>query len=487
MPEKTLFDGRLGDVATVEDLISTIQDEDPDFLPADTTGLLKGADFQVGMRLGGRLSGVKPFNHRPAIDLLEEAALLLDKCLSLRASKQELEVKAIEQWLEFRNFFLENDIHEQLVAAGELDLGYKIATIEQTAQQEVLLRAKEADLNYANSILSRTPGNILHDKKINLSSLVTQLSSYSNAQELKDFAKELAIAQMQYEKEAVEASKSAAASTVAHVNGQLAIAATKAGYENVSKELRRELQRTRKETMIRKAVAAMRPGVGSNFKERLYELQALFDEDFLSAYSRLAAAQKGLKELFEIVAPLPDLETSPLSAYVVWLRQRLDDISQIQESHWALELELSLSKLMGESTWKSLLRSGSAKFVVPADLLKNLSSVRLQSVGAYIEGGGSKRVQTLSLRPPRSASYTTLSGQSKLLNQEDVPKITLGAIRERSDANDIGFLSARSLINVSPFGEWEVELRENKYLPSDSTGDLPGIILVLRCQAASLA
>ena len=69
---------------------------------------------------------------------------------------------------------------------------------------------------------------------------------------------------------------------------------------------RQQRAQAERDALWEKVYQAQQPGGLFNYSERMAPLERRFSSDFREALARLTAAQRGMKELYDYAAPLPE-------------------------------------------------------------------------------------------------------------------------------------------------------------------------------------
>ena len=459
---------------TINDLLKEIERYGPNFLPLHLETVLQKIDYKLGDRLRAKLDALPVFAHRPIEELIDEIATLLPKCLVYRDNKLDLEVKAIDLWLELRQFFLEDAIRDKQIAAGEFDLAADLANADRQAFARAVQHSEASQNAYEAAQESRDPKSTQYTERVDATRQAVQLSSYSSAAKVGEAAARLAKSQILYEMPPLTGSAESAAAAAG--------AEFRYAFQSQDVGFRKELKHVKKETALLKALAARQSGSGMNFTSRITEAQQLFDSDFISALARATSLRKGLLEVFFIDAPLPPIgNNSALINLIMWLRERMDQLAQIADRQLRIEVEHSIRRSVSAEEWAKFVGTGQVEMDFTPAVLDGLGFIRLRRAGLFITGTP-KGTFRARLKVPSVAVYRYGRKTEAKLDQSDIPSLILAAVRTRVQPQDVIGDECRSILNSSPLGRWTICL-EPTSTRGEAIANIEDVVLCLSLKA----
>jgi len=233
-----------------------------------------------------------------------------------------------------------------------------------------------------------------------------------------------------------------------------------------------------------------------NYSKRLVSLRERFNQDFISAYSRLRAAKKG----FEIVFNRKDDETGELPSNfsdpnifdkcLLWARKNVEYLIKIGGIQQGAIIPFSLKKELKQS-FESTKNSGFLKLSLNSSHFKNMGLIRLRGVSCFIftKNGDTNQFNKnnlwqLQVIPPRSADFIYQDGTTKRHSQNSIKPIYIGRVSSRSSQLPSEVVGVKALLNSSPIGDWTVEVLGN--LNNISFEEIEDIQIDIHCSFVNI-
>ena len=450
------------------------------------------------------LDSDRDFNYLRAEPLLDQAAFLLDRCNTARSQRDRLQIEKWKLQLELDQFFRLDQVQEREREASLDTLPYERAVIESGAERSLgeNHRNAEAQLKGFMDDLLSTGLN----KRMAARELEAWISAYPN----KDI--ELSGDDAFYVFDGERRNRPDHLYEAAHVQADedgweqiyslmfkrfTAQAASESG--RLRKEsldllakwslanigFRRERAQAERDAVWEKVYQVQSPGGVLNYNERIDAEERRFASNFREALARLAAARRGLSELYDYAPPFPQEGTADFFDEVLrWVasaQTRLGQLSQLDQ-HYVLALSV---KELAKGEWKSGLGKSEWTFEVSEELFPGQALVRLRGLGMAValpnpqEG---KLVKVVRSKPqgvwsaqvsiPPTGALRPVTGAPRELDQQAVPVCFLGRVADRASARPPEVAGIDVLHNASPIGKpWKVKLSPK------STGGAPSKVI----------
>lgn len=458
-----------------EFLVAEIQSADPDYLPP---GILDGIDLNIDQKPAFQAPDIGGLAFRAVERLLDEAGVLLGKCHSYRTAKLDLEVKAIELWIELQQFALEDKVKMEQINAGELELDSKIAAAQRTSLERSVASFSDSAAAQTLGAKHRTAGDPVYAERVTQTGIVTKLSAYNNFPELEEESKKLARNTLTYEKDNADAGKSSSEGTVENFKGLLQAAELRESFETKNAPLKFRLVEIRREMMKKKALLASRPGSGENYRERIVELQSLFDRDAAAAYGRCLALSRGMADVYGIdTRPPAPKSTGWFTEIMLWTRDCMEQIAQLADRQLEVEIGISVRRRVSDADWQKFLTGGEVTIDLdPKDFSEGYGP-RIRGIGLHLVTPSHGSFDVSGNVPAAGIQYAATKNWA--VDQLDVPTLRFGTARSRVQATDLSVLASRVLENVSPVGRWTLVFPQTSSLSEDRT-TIDDIVLILR-------
>jgi len=454
------------------------------------------------------------FNHRHAQSLLDQAAALLERCAVARSEHDRLHLEKWKLHVELDRSLRLEQIQERELQAGVHTLPYERAAVESAAENSL-----ETNYGNAEAVLKELTEDLV-SSGLNQRMTARELSAWVNAYPLKDADLRgddanysfdgtrrtkpehlFEAARMEAEEAAREQVHDLAARRCA------AMAASDAGrFRRQSLDLqtkwslaeigfRQEKLQVERDALWEKVFQAQSPGGLFNYTERIEPLKRHFSNDFREALATLAAAQRGLKDLYDYAPQFPQPGAPGyFDEVMVWVRNAQTRIAQF--SHMDQNYVLAVSvKDLAKSQWATGLSSSQWTFDVPDELFEGQAHVRLRGLGLAVVGepevpkkpGPEPKAPPPPAPPkptgfwwarlslPPTATVRHLSGTAVELDQKSLPVCYLGRVADRDSFREPETAGGDALHNASPIGkQWKLTLapKSTDGIPTTSLRDV---------------
>lgn len=278
---------------------------------------------------------------------------------------------------------------------------------------------------------------------------------------------------------------------------------------------RRERDQVAADAVWEKLYQAQSAGSVLNYADRITPLERRFAVDFREALARLAAARRGLQDLYGYA---PDFPKEGSAGYfdevVTWVRNADQRLRQLAAFDQDYVLALSLKDLT-KSQWEAGLSSSQWTFDIADDLFPGQAHVRLRGLALAVVGPPPEEPNQAAQKPaarksagsapdetkatgfwfarvsvPPVATIKHGSGESLQLDQKAVPVCYLGRVMDREAAAVPEIAGANVLHNASPLGKgWKLALssKSTDGIPTATVRDVQIYLhLVVRDQKGSV-
>jgi len=443
----------------------------------------------------------REFNYLHVEPLLEHASTLLDRCLSHRARRDQLQIEKWKLQLEMDRFFRLDQVGERERAAGEDTVRYERVVLDAAAEQSL-----EENHRHAGEQLKDLTNDLVASG-LNRRMAARELSAWMSAWPLKDA--ELRGDDANYTFDGARKTKPEhlfeAARQEADQDGWEQIYCLMSRRYSVAAEseaarlrresldlqakwalaaiaFRRERAQADRDTMWEKVHEVQSPNSLLNYNERIAPVERDFSVDFREALASLAAARRGLKELYDYAPPFPQ-EGAPgyFDDVVIWVRSAQNRMAQFSRLEQNYVLALSLKELT-KSQWEAGRMASEWTFDLPDEILFGQANVRLRGLGISVigplpepppeaqkpgqkqpapkadvqkaEGSWAARVSL-----PPTGLMRTVSGAARELDQQSLPVCFLGRVTDRDAVGQPEVAGAQVFHNASPIGkQWKLVL-----------------------------
>ena len=459
------------------------------------------------------------FHYQHVEPLLDEAADLLARCAEARSQRESLLMEKWKLQVELDRFFRLDQIRERERAAGADTLPYERAVLGGAAESSLETNYKNAEGQWkglADDLLA---------SGFNRRMAARELSAWVSAYPLKDT--ELRGDDAIYTFDGVRKAKPD------HLFEAARMEADEAAWEQIAGLMARrfaaiaasEAARLRKESLDlqaqwsladigfrgeraeaerdafwEKVYQAQTPGGLMNYSERIAPAERQFSASFRDALARLAAARRGLKELFDYAPPFP-LEGTPgyFDEVAAWVRQAQARMAQSARMDQNYVLAVSI-KGLAKSQWEAGRSVAEWTFDVPEELFKGQAQVRLRGLGLAVVGepepaepaapkvkGGKAEAPppkpagfwSARLSLPPAATVRHLSGATAGMDQKSLPACYFGRVADRDSSRDPEIAGVQAIHNASPIGkQWKLTLSPRS-TDGTPTAELRDVLLYL--------
>jgi hypothetical protein len=434
--------------------------------------------------------------------LLDRSHALLERCLSHRSSRDALQIERWKLRMELDRFFRLDEADAREREAGGDTLGYERAVLESGAEQSL-----EENYRRAGEQLRDLTSDLIA-AGLNRRIAARELAAWVAAWPLKD--SDLHGDDAAYTFDGVRRTKPEhlfeAARQEADQDGweqiyslvsrrYSAAAESEAGrlrreslelqakLSLASIDFRRQRAQAERDAIWEKVHEVQSPGSVLNYNERIAALERDFSADFRDALACLAAARRGLKELYDYDPPFP-VEGSGgyLDEAVSWVRRAQYRMTQLCENEQTCVLAVSLKQLTG-AQWEAGRTASAWTFDIPDEMFAGQVNVRMRGLSVSVAGPAAEppelpkdaSKQGLPARKPEAlqaegfwsarvslpatATMRTIAGASRELDQKLLPACFLGSVTDWNSARAPEVAGASVLHNASPVGrQWKLAL-----------------------------
>ena len=224
------------------------------------------------------------------------------------------------------------------------------------------------------------------------------------------------------------------------------------------------------------------PGSLLHYHEQIAPLERGFAADFREALACLAAARRGLKELYDYAPPFPaEGAAGYFDDVASWAAAAQNAVGRASGSDQEYVLTVSVKQLAA-SQWEAGRAASQWTFDVPEELFAGQAHVRLRGVGVSLVGpappeppanakasqtkpeGGKESPKaegfwTARLSVPAAGAMRTAAGTHRELDQKSMPPCVLGRVADRDSAREPEVAGVGLLHNASPIGkQWRLIL-----------------------------
>jgi hypothetical protein len=418
-------------------------------------------DHRLLDRVHSQLEATADLPNLAVEPLLDEAMMLLNRCITARQVKQDLEATAVTTYLSNSWFREGKALRQQLADIGEYSLPHDLAKIDVEALNKAINESTNAASIAKAHADERQENHVDAIERRQLIGELVNITAPIPSPEITRKSSRLAELVSRLERYATVAGWRQLESSTRLVEGAMAAAKRKLEFEQLAGDIRRSL--FDKETAYRNKLADLAAERGSplNYNERLAQLQEMFDVDMLAAYSRLKALQAGADVLYDYDGtPLPDLSNDgALSSLVVWTRKFAEHIARVHERTQICTSWVSIRKGMPSGEWKALLTGGKISLTIGTDMWPtDTKLIRLREISLGIDGASPNLKMAVTARIPKIARFVTLSGKAKSFDYGFVPTLYLGDVSALSNPTQFGRASSRMTYNASPLGDWHFDV-----------------------------
>jgi hypothetical protein len=438
--------------------------------------------------------------------LLDQAAALLERCATEKTRRDLLHAESWKLQLELDAFFRLDALHGRERQAGLDTVPYERAVLESAAE-------KSLEENHHSAEQQRKA--LLDDlmaSGFNKQMGARELGAWISAYPLKD--QQLTGEDANYAFDGARRSKPDHLFEAARVEADLAAweqASTlmaerytstaeseaghwrKASLDSQSKwalaniAFRSERAQVKNDESWERAFQAQSANGALNLSEKIAAAERLFAFDFREALACLAAARRGLREIYGYAPPFPE-EGAPgyFDKVALWVRSALSHTAQFGQLDQEYVLAASVKQL-AKGSWEAGRAAAEWTFDVPADLFPGQAHVRLRGISIAVVGpkpeaqdaaakpGAKAPAQKADLpkpEPPKLEGFwrarislpakgtvRTIAGATAELDQSSVPTCFLGRIADREAAREQERGGGPALHNASPIGaQWKLAL-----------------------------
>jgi hypothetical protein len=235
-------------------------------------------------------------------------------------------------------------------------------------------------------------------------------------------------------------------------------------------------------------------GSGNNYVSRFEFLKKLFETDLIEAYCRARAASVGLKAIYEIDTPVPDIaDIGYLDKLILWARGITYDLEKklfnVRETTVAIALNDSstgavatappvydLPRIMTLDAFRLTRTNGGAFiFSIPDDFFKRpnlkLKNPRLKGIDVSVIAAETKlplQFWRILVKPP----VKKINIATGVLPYSHEPTVFVPMATYLAHTADLSIVpNQREVNNVNPVGEWTIRIEPKSILGSADTNN----------------
>lgn len=423
----------------------------------DTThllGILDGRPHE-----GAAKNAAQRFNPLRLETLLEQSALLLDRCGKNRDSFYDLQIKAVEFAIERKRLDL---AFERQTAEIELNrqLDEKDATSQSAAQSSLADALSTAKQLFTQQVASRDPASGAATW-VGKAGELAFANATQNHEEAKSLAFDLEVLRLQSDILGIRGN-------IEQIDGSRTVAQERADFGkfrapivNQVAESRQKRSQIDRDSSDQLAALAAVSGHPLNYEQRSKYIEREFEQDFADLYERLLSAADGLRLIYGYVAPLPAPADKKLylTDLAIWLRRIIADLLALEllQDQYSLIVSARNNLSSERGDWETQLRSGRLSVRVPATVVPQQELVRIRGL------------RLLAQSQSATGFWSATCTAPPLVGLKPAQTCLIGRIPNLNPALPEDIRYGKSLHNLSPIGTWDIDL-----MPLSPTGNKPG-------------
>jgi hypothetical protein len=414
--------------------------------------------------------------------LLDQASNLFDRCLRDRSEWDSLSLNLFNLGLEISQFLDYDDIHKRETAAGYYDQGvYDKSTtlnVDRLAKDKV-----DALYTLFNQMFTDRWSADNMNAVANWQAQIAEWANPANANAGNIKALTLNLEQYHLAVNYVYnfLQKEGLASTLDQMKVRVANDDSKYNWEKANRDFRFERTEVERKYEYFKLAALQAEDGVLNFSKRLIPLRQRFHNDFSEAKMRIEAASDGLKEIYGYYQPVPKDNGKPdyFDQCVVWTRHAINHIIKFSQLDQSYVIPISIRKLYtdndairGGENFANAIKNGTLNFKLEAKHFPDSSYLRIKGLSVFFSLGIINKYSeqhisdyngTLSayITPPKRSFYYH-NEDPVTTNQAYVPTLRMNRLATRSFIRPPEVAGTSLYANLSPFGDWAVELPQIK-------------------------
>lgn len=410
---------------------------------------------EVNLRAFDNLNSIIPI---PYDKLIEEAHILLLRCLELKREKKELDVKAAELWLSISKEKDSLISKQRSVNSGEFLLPYNLAEKDYVFASRAKKEATEAARVANMAVEARMLGSPLREKRIADYSAVTNLSAPTSNPELAKVAESLATNSLDYEILSSETTKYNSALNLELFEHQLQSADIRREFFKQDAISKNELFDIEKKYHDLRTKLASDSSSGLNYKERIFHILKIFNVDYAAAIKRIEAIHLGISNVIGLQINLPPSnDESSVEDIIVWLRDVIDKLIILFDTEIVTTMTFSLKSLISSSDWDRFKQGELVNFNLDHSSFFRGSCIRIKQISLFSLSKNEHFPLSIKLQLPKLAQVIHLDGKSNTLDQSSIPILCFGDVRARRAGDFTSVCDSRALHNSSPIGTWSTQ------------------------------
>jgi hypothetical protein len=447
--------------------------DSPQFAPAETLAHIE-KDFVFETTPTDE--EYRPLHVEP---LLDQAANLLDRCLSARYERDRLAIEKFKLETDLEQFFRTDQINDEEVKAGLFTVPYEKALLDSLAESEVetfttdaqkeinksiqLIRTQfteQKNARYAAMFLPNAPQYAVDPGETKLEAYFVGGVAKPKLDQLAKAAELLSEAGMIYEAYNMYAQYSSYRASAGAGGFRRKSLETLAEWSRKDIAFKRQRKQVAFEIAVKRASQTYMDKGVLNYKEKIEVVEKRFSSDLREVIARLIAIQTGMKQLYGYVDPeLGEFKSGfSFDDTVLWVRNAISWLVRFSRIEQNYVLPISVKQTA--SAWASGLSQGEWTFDVKEETcFPAQRNIRLRGISAAITSNNADGLWRVSIRAPKR-SYTRHISTNEVvdLDQSKLPACILGRVTNRYGRREAEITGINALHNASPFGTWSVAI-----------------------------
>jgi hypothetical protein len=404
--------------------------------------------------------------------IVAQAEILARRCIEIREQRLGVDASAILFLSERMENKKKLTIKRKQVDNGIFKLPIELSRIEREVRELRKRFVEEKSLLHGRSVEVRTDHDKQHDEHVRLSGQVSLLSAYQHTTQLRERAEELQASTFAYEKIGAEIgeleNKVSAAAEDAAVN----VATLREDYHINDEDLQIGLIEAEEERENVLVQAATSPQSGVNYKKRVIEIQEHFDITFFRLIEKINLIRVGLERFLGIVDNSdPANGKGTVNELLAWVVNVAEILNRLAMNETRSVSAKSCRKSMGETAWEQAKISGRFELEINENWFDGQALIRVVSLQTSVICQRNS-IWSARVKFPEKAIIVEPDGSTVEVEYPRQQRITLGDIGLRHHTNERGYADGEAVMNLSPIGQWVLELEDILQAKLDDLEDL---------------
>jgi len=430
--------------------------------------------------------------------LLDQASNLLNRALQDRSEWDTLSINLFSLGIEIGQFIEYDQIHHKETAAGFYDQLVNDRTTSLNVDQQA-----NDKLQYLSGLFDQMCADRWTQPDMDaIANLHAQIAGLENAGNHGPQIQPLTLTLAQY-RLAIDfvynmLQKEGLATNLDQSKLKVDNDQSKLTWETANRNFR--MQRTeveRKYEYVKLLSVQAEDGV-LNYTKRIGPLKTRFQNDFHEALLRMTAAAQGMKEIYAYTVPLPDNVDDPdyFDRCVVWVRHAINFIIKFSRYDQSYVVPISIRSLYTKAgkvaqadNWEKAIEEGVLKFMLTVNNFSDTAFIRIKGLSVFFQLGEINKhsreyianyngALSANITPPAS-SYYNHNGNDIAVDQGYVPGLRLNRLGTRDFIRSPEVGGTSLYANLSPIGNWQIELPQIKTSQIDKLFKINDVILDL--------